>query len=97
MKIICTFLNNSNNELCIYIENDDRKIIFERKCNQNYLCEQISNIFKDMLHIIGENGLSNKTMILHTTFDLSKHITTYRILKSFIIGMNLNSKIQIEI
>ena len=87
MKIECCFTEDNKN--IILQLNDNGKILIKSQCEQNFLCEKLPSMFNDIVEFIKTKQNHDTDLQIEILFDKDKHITTYRILKSFELGFNI--------
>lgn len=90
MKIVCNITDTSPKNVVMELWQGDF-VIFSQKCEQNYFCEKISLMAKNIFLFANDKiGVSNlENVNFECNFDILKNITTYRIFNSFFSGMLL--------
>ena len=81
MEVICDVLENANNDVVLYLANNGN-ILLKLQCKQVNFCENLPSMMKQILEMVLNNNFKTKI-----NFDINKHLTTFRIFKSFIIGI----------
>jgi len=83
MKIECD-IDRENRDVILLLK-DNKKILKITKCNQNYFSEQLPTMIKELLNY---PNINIKNIKFSTAFKKDKFSTTYRIFKSFVIGIS---------
>ena len=92
--IRCSVLEDENNKIKLELEEDNKKSFISKKllvksCQQNSFCEQLPNMMNSMIEFIEKNygSFNIKNIKFLITFEKDKHLTTARVLESFIRGL----------
>ena len=88
MMVVCKIEEEKNNLIKLSLISDDLDEALSQTCEQSHFCEKLPEMMREILNILHTKYNQNITDVeCKTEFDLAKHITTYRIFKSFIQGL----------
>ena len=92
MIVVCGLLEENNSIVKIELLDNDKSLFF-RQCEQNNFCEQLPTMINDIAIFLKKkyNKNCNDNIEYKTDLDVKKHLTTYRIFNSFIIGFLANT------
>ena len=88
MMVVCKIEGEKNNLIKLSLISDDLDEVLSQTCEQSHFCEKLPEMMQEILNILHTKYNQDITDVeCKTEFDLAKHITTYRIFKSFIQGL----------
>lgn len=88
MTIVCKINDKQNDIVQILLLDNSLNEALSQTCEQSHFCEKLPAMMQEILNILHTKYNQNITDVeCKTEFDLAKHITTYRIFKSFIQGL----------
>ena len=88
MIIVCQVDSEQQDLIKLLLIDDSLNKILLQTCEQSHFCEKLPEMMQEILNILHTKYNQNITDVeCKTEFDLAKHITTYRIFKSFIQGL----------
>ena len=88
MTIVCKINDKQNDIVQILLLDNSLNEALSQTCVQFHFCESLLEMMRHLLITLYPKYNQNITDVeCKTEFDLAKHITTYRIFKSFIQGL----------
>lgn len=92
MIVVCSISEDNNSIVKIELL-EGGKSLYLCRCEQNNFCEQLPAMVNDIAIFLKKKYNKNCKYEIEykTDFDVKKHLTTYRIFNSFVVGFTTDA------